>query len=45
MHPVVVAAGAGGVQQQLLSVMNYLAQQHNQPEMYCMDAELLARSC
>jgi hypothetical protein len=45
MHPAVAAAGAGGVQQQLLSVMSYLAQQHNQPEMYCMDAELLARSC
>lgn len=45
LHPAVAAARAGGVQQQVLSVMSYLAQQHNQPETYCMDAELLARSC
>jgi hypothetical protein len=47
LHPALAAAGAGGVQQQLVSVLSYLAQpqQHNQPEMYCMDAELLARSC
>lgn len=47
LHPALAAAGAGGVQQQLMSVVSYLAQpqQHNQPEMYCMDAELLARSC
>jgi hypothetical protein len=45
LHPVVAVAGAAGVQQQLVSVMSYLAQQHNQPEMYCLDGELLACSC
>jgi hypothetical protein len=44
-HPAMAAAAAGGVQQQLVSVLSYLAQQHNQPEMYCMDAAVLAYSC
>lgn len=44
-HPAIAAAGAAGVQQQLVSVLSYVAQQHSQPETYCMDAELLARSC
>jgi hypothetical protein len=44
-HPAMAAAAAGGVQQKLVSVLSYLAQQHNQPEMYCMDAAVLAYSC
>lgn len=44
-HPVVAAAAVGGMQGQVLSLLGYLAQQHNQPEMYCMDAEALSRSC
>lgn len=44
-HPAVAAARAGGMQLQLMSVLSYLAQQHNQPEMYCMESELLSRSC
>jgi hypothetical protein len=44
-HPAMAAAAVGGVQQQLVSVLSYLAQQHNQPEMYCIDAAVLAYSC
>jgi len=44
-HPVVAAVAVGGMQGQVLSLLGYLAQQHNQPEMYCMDADALSRSC
>jgi hypothetical protein len=51
MHPALTAAAVGGssagggVQQQLVSLLGYLAKQHNEPEMYCLDADLLSRCC
>ena len=46
LHPALVAAaGVAGVQRQLSSVLGYLAQPHHQPEVYCMDGELLSRCC
>lgn len=41
LHPALEA----GVQRQLSSVLGYVARPHNQPEVYCIDGELLSRCC
>jgi hypothetical protein len=38
--------GAAGVQQQVTALLAYVSQQQRlQPEVYCMEAELLSRAC
>lgn len=39
------STGAAGVQQQVLSLLSHVARQHPQPEVYCLEAEVLARPC